>query len=120
MRADPRVDAYLGALPEGDRELLQGVRDRVAELVPDAVETISYGMPAYKRGDRLLLSIASWKRHCGIYPVHDGLLSRHAGAVEGYRRTKGSLHFTKAKPLPDALLEDLVRERVATIDAGGR
>lgn len=114
------MDAYLAGLPPAHRALLQGVRDRVAALVPRAVETISYAMPAFKLGDRFLVSYAGWKRHCSIYPVHDDLLARHAAAVAGYARTKGALHFTTAQPLPDALLDDLIRERVATIRAGRR
>jgi len=120
VKPDPQVDAYLAGLPAEQQALLQGVRDRVAALVPGAVETISYRMPAFKLDERFLVSIAGWKRHCSIYPVHDDLLARHAEAVAGYDRTKGSLHFTTAHPLPGALLDDLIRERVATVQAGGR
>jgi len=52
---DVRVDAYLAALPSDQRELLEGVRARIRQLVPDAEETISYDMPAFKLGDRFLL-----------------------------------------------------------------
>ena len=112
MPTDPRVDAYLSKLPEDQQRLLEGVRHCVAELAPDAVETISYGMPAYKVDGRFFLSYAAWKKHCSIYPIDDGLLDRHADAVRGYGRTKGALHFTQQQPLPDALLQDLVRQRV--------
>jgi uncharacterized protein YdhG (YjbR/CyaY superfamily) len=117
---DPRIDAYLAAQPVEHRELLQALRERVAALAPEAVETISYGMPTFKLGTHFVLSFASWKRHCSIYPVGDDVLAAHATAVEGYERTKGSLHFTKTKPLPDALVVDVVRTRVAAIEAGGR
>lgn len=117
---DPRIDAYLAAQPADHRELLQALRERIAELAPGAIETISYGMPAFKLGKRFLLSFASWKRHCSIYAPGDELLAKHAASIEGYPRTKGSLHFTKAQPLPDALIVDFVGERVASIEAGGR
>jgi uncharacterized protein YdhG (YjbR/CyaY superfamily) len=120
MSTDPRVDAYLAALPADQREVLQALRERVAALAPEATELISYGMPAFKLGDRFLLSYAAWKRHCSIYPPGDDLLARYATELEGYGRTKGSLHFTMAQPLPDGLVVDLVRQRVASIEAGGR
>jgi uncharacterized protein YdhG (YjbR/CyaY superfamily) len=113
MATDPRVDQYLANLPSEQRQLLEPLRRRIAELVPDAVETISYGMPAFKIEGRFFLSYAGWNKHCSIYPIDDGMLERHADAIRGYGRTKGALHFTTAQPLPDALLQDLVGQRAA-------
>ena len=115
---DPRVDAYLAGLPEDQREVLAKLRADVARLAPDAVETISYGMPAFKLDGKFLVSYAGWQQHCSVYPIDDGLLERHAGAVGGYGRTKGAIHFTKARPLPDAFVADLVRGRVIAIREG--
>lgn len=117
---DPRVDAYLAALPDEQRAQLVHLRQRLAEIVPQATETISYGMPALKVGGRYLVSYAGWKRHCSIYPMRDDVLARHVEALRGYATTKGSLHFGAAQPLPDAVLDDLMRARVAELEAGGR
>ena len=120
MKTDPRVDAYLAAQPAEQRELLQALRARVAALAPEADETISYAMPAFKLDNQFLLSYAGWKRHCSIYAIHDDLLAKYAAELRGYATTKGSLHFSEAQPLPDAPLDEFVRARVATINAGGR
>ena len=117
MTDDPRVDAYLAALAPDHRDLLSAVRTRVQQLVPDATELISYGMPAFKLHGRFLLSYAAWKRHCSLYPPGDELLERHAAALHGYGRTKGSLHFTAEQPLPAGFLDDFIRDRVAAVDA---
>jgi uncharacterized protein YdhG (YjbR/CyaY superfamily) len=114
---DPRVDAYLGGLPPDQREILERIRRQVARLAPAAVETIAYGMPTFRLRDRFLLSYAGWKRHCAIYPVSDELLAAYADALRGYERSKRSLHFTSTQPLPPALLEDVVRARIASIKA---
>ena len=74
---------------------------------------ISYGMPALARDGRPFLWFAGWKAHCSVYPMDDDVVARHADALAGYRRTKGSLHFTVARPLPDEVLVDLVRQRLA-------
>ena len=118
MTPDPRVDKYLDGLPADQRELLQALRQRIAKLAPDAIETISYDMPTFKMGKHFLLSYAGWKRHCSIYPITDDVLRKHEAALQGYGRTKGSLHFSEAQPLPDAVIDDLVRERLATLAAG--
>jgi uncharacterized protein YdhG (YjbR/CyaY superfamily) len=119
MAHDARIDTYLATLPADQQEVLQRLRGQIARLVPDAVETISYGMPTFKREGRFLVSFAGWKSHCSIYPLTDTLLKAHSDTLKGYDRTKGSLHFTSEKPLPDAVLEDLLRERVAEMEGGG-
>lgn len=119
MTTDPRVDAYLAGLPPDRRDLLQRLREQIRALVPDAQETISYGMPTFKLNGKFLLSYAGWKKHCSIYPWTDTLLDQHAAALEGYERTKGSLHFTSERPLSEAVVEDLVRSRIADLEGGG-
>ena len=117
---DPRVDAYLAGLPADQRDLLQGLRARLAGLAPDATETISYGMPALKLGGRFLVSYAGWKAHCSLYPLTDSFMVSHATEIDGFDRTKGSIHFTSTHPLPDDLLDALIRARIADLEAGGR
>lgn len=112
MADDSPIDAYLAALPADQREALQRLRAQTARLVPDAVETISYGIPTFKLHGRALLWFAGWKAHCSIYPLTDAFLEAHADELKGYQRTKGSLHFTPDAPVPDALLERLILARV--------
>jgi len=116
---DPRVDAYLAALPADQQGLLEGVRATIRRVVPDAEETIAYDMPAFRLAGRFLVSYAGWKRHCSLYPLTDSFLAAHAAEIEGFGRTKGSIHFTAAKPLPQALLDELIRTRVADLAVEG-
>jgi uncharacterized protein YdhG (YjbR/CyaY superfamily) len=113
------VDAYLATLPPAQHEALQRLRAQVARLVPDAAETISYGMPAFKLNGRLVVSFAGWKSHCSIYPLTDTFLASHADDLKGYQHTKGSVHFTPDAPLPEAVVERLVRARLADLEDGG-
>jgi uncharacterized protein YdhG (YjbR/CyaY superfamily) len=118
MAADPPIDAYLAPLPEDQREALQRLRTQIARMLPNAVEAISYGMPAFKVDDRAVIWFAAWKAHCSIYPVSDTFRADHADALKGYRGTKGSLHFTPDAPLSEALVGDLVRARLAELEGG--
>jgi uncharacterized protein YdhG (YjbR/CyaY superfamily) len=115
-----QIDAYFATLAPDQREALQHLRALVRRVVPEAQETMSYGMPAFKLGGRFLISYAGWKRHCSIYPVTDTFLSAHAHELEGYDRTKGSLHFTPDDPLSDALVTALVQARVTELASGRR
>jgi uncharacterized protein YdhG (YjbR/CyaY superfamily) len=114
------IDAYLASLPADQRAALQRLRSQVARLVPEAVETISYGMPAFKLGGRFLVSYAGWKSHCSIYPLTDTFLKDHDDELRGFERTKGSVHFTPDAPLPEPVVEALVRARVADLEGGAR
>ena len=116
--ADSPIDAYLATRPPDQREALQRLRGQIARAAPDAVETISYGMPAFKLRDRFLVSYAGWKAHCSIYPLTDAFLKANAEALKAYGRTKGSLHFSPETPLPEALVDRLVRERIADLEGG--
>lgn len=120
MTRDPRIDAYLASLQDEQRVALQRLRDQIARAAPEAVETISYGMPAFKLDGRFLVSFAGWRSHSSIYPLTSDFLAAHEDELERYGRTKGSLHFTTEQPLSDALVDDLVRRRVADLRAGGR
>ena len=48
MADDSPIDAYLATLPASQRDALQHLRAQISRLAPEAVETISYGMPTFK------------------------------------------------------------------------
>lgn len=112
------IDEYLAGVPDGMRAELQRLRAQIHALVPDATEAISYGLPAFKLDGRALVWFAAWKAHCSIYPLTDTFMEAHAAELKGYRRTKGSVHFTPEEPLPPPLVERLVRARLADLERG--
>lgn len=46
--AQHEIDAYLAALEEPKRSTLEQLRKAIIEVVPDAEQGLSYGMPAFK------------------------------------------------------------------------
>ncbi|HET7473427.1 MAG TPA: DUF1801 domain-containing protein [Candidatus Limnocylindrales bacterium] len=112
-------EAYVAAQPLEHAQLLRDLRSRVLALVPRATDAISYGMPALKLDGAGLVWFASWKRHCSVYPVGPAFLASHP-ELAGYGHTeKGALHFTRRQPLSEAVLADLVAERLAALAADG-
>jgi uncharacterized protein YdhG (YjbR/CyaY superfamily) len=111
------IDAYLAKRPAVQREALQQLRAQISRLLPDAEESISYGIPTFKLGGRAVLWYAGWKSHCTIYPLTDSFLAAHEDELTGFGRTKGSLHFTPDAPLPERIVEGLVRARLADLEA---
>jgi len=66
------IDEYITGFPEGTQEKLQQIRTAVKQWVPEAVETISYGIPTFKLNGTYLIYFAGYKKHIGIYPVPSG------------------------------------------------
>lgn len=113
------IDEYLSGVPDDQRAALERIRRQIQAIVPDAAEAISYGLPAFKLRGRAVVWFAAWKAHCSLYPLTDTFLEAHTDALKGYRRTKGSVHFTPQAPLPPALVEKLVRARLADLERDG-
>ena len=64
MATPTSVEDYLAALPEEPRTALEKLRKTIKAAAPDATETISYQMPAFKDHGRFLVSYAAFKDHC--------------------------------------------------------
>ena len=61
------VDEYLSHQSNKIRTLLESLRTLIKTTCPDAVESISYGMPAYKFNKKPLIYFAGYDHHIGIY-----------------------------------------------------
>jgi uncharacterized protein YdhG (YjbR/CyaY superfamily) len=112
------VDNYLAALGDDQRAALEKLRKTIKAAAPDAVETISYQMPAFKIEGRFLVSYAAFKDHCSLFPgaaVPDEL----GDEVKPFVAGKGTLQFTPEKPIPAALVKKIVTTRLREIEAAG-
>ena len=61
------VDQYLSQQAPITKTTLESLRTLIKKLCPDAVESISYGMPAYKFKKKPLIYFAGYDHHIGIY-----------------------------------------------------
>jgi uncharacterized protein YdhG (YjbR/CyaY superfamily) len=111
------IDATLAALPADQRAALQTLRQTIAAAAPEAEEAISYSMPAFRYHGRPLVSYAAFKAHCSFFPMSSALIETHRDELAGFATAKGTLRFTPEHPLPDDLVELIVHERMAQIDA---
>ena len=109
------VDAYIAAVPEPPRTTLVRLREIIRSAVPkEAVEVISYGIPAFKLS-KPFFGFAAFKSHLSVLPFSGSLFNNFTDELKPYTRTKSSLHLPFDKPLPAALIRKLVRARVAAI-----
>jgi uncharacterized protein YdhG (YjbR/CyaY superfamily) len=112
MGAPTSVEEYLAALPEGLRVALEQLRKTIKAAAPDATETISYQMPAFRDHGRILVYYAAFKDHCSLFPASMKVIADHEAELAGYDASKGTIRFHPAKPLPAALVTKIVKARI--------
>jgi uncharacterized protein YdhG (YjbR/CyaY superfamily) len=113
------VDAYLAALPEDQRAVLQALRETIRSAAPAATETIAYQMPAFKLDGRLLVSYAAFKDHCSMFPASGRVKEEHGRQLEPFFSGKGTLRFTVDQQIPAPLVRKIVRTRIAEVSSKG-
>lgn len=112
-KARPKtVEEYLALVPENSREAFMKLRSAVKSAVPaDAVEAISYGIPAFKRNG-VLVWFAAFSNHCSLFPTAE-IIAQFKEELKGFPTSKGTIHFPLDKPIPTALVKKIVKARVA-------
>ena len=66
------IDAYIRTFPADVQRTLQSIRRTIQKTAPEAVEAISYGIPAFYLDGRYLVYFAGYKKHVGVYPIPRG------------------------------------------------
>ncbi|MGD0805609.1 MAG: DUF1801 domain-containing protein [Candidatus Bathyarchaeia archaeon] len=122
MKPAKDVDSYIATAPKETQPKLRAVREAIREAAPDAVESISYGMPFYsykgKRGiEARLCYFSLMKSDIGFY-LRLPVIEAHKDELAGYVSTKSALHFPLGNPMPVPLIKKLVRARMRMDEAG--
>jgi uncharacterized protein YdhG (YjbR/CyaY superfamily) len=105
------VDEYINNFPPPTQTILQSIRTLIKKSAPDAIESISYGMPAYKLNKKPLVYFGAFKKHIGFYATPTGHQA-FAEELANYRQGKGSVQFPINEPMPLDLIERIVKFRV--------
>ena len=113
------IDAYLAGLPADQRATLQALRDTIAAAAPGATEAISYGLPALRYRGRVLLWYHAAKAYCSLFPTA-AVIEAHRAELADFVLAKGTIRFTPAHPIPAELVAEMVRDRMAQVDAAPR
>ena len=113
--AAEEVDEYLLGVEEPRRTTLEALRRTILELVPDAEQAISYGVPAFRVEGRTVAGFAAFRRHLSYLPFSGTVLPQLADELTGYTMTKSALHFPVDRPLPKKLVRRLIAVRRAEL-----
>ncbi|MDO6602017.1 iron chaperone [Arenibacter palladensis] len=103
------VTTYIANCPVSVQEVLEKLRTTILKAAPEAEETISYKMPAYKYYG-MLVYFAAYQNHIGFYATPTGH-KEFEKELAPYKQGKGSVQFPLNQPLPFALIAKIVKYR---------
>lgn len=99
------------------QKALRTVRSVISKAIPAAEETISYGMPAYKLHGKVVVFFAGWKEHFALYPAGADLTPAFGSELVRYKMSKGTIRFPLNEPVPEDLIDRIVRFRAEQVAA---
>jgi len=105
------VDEFVATYPEDVQAILRQVRATIRRAVPEAVEAISYQIPAYKLHGAAVIYFAGWKRHYSLYPAPDDLVEAFKDELAPYEVGKGTIRFPLSEPVPVKLIGRIAKFR---------
>ena len=90
--------------------------DIARRIVPDAEEGMGYGMPALRHRGKPLFAVVSAAKHLSLCPSSGSIVEALADDLDGYSVSKGTIRFDVDRPLPESVVEKVVRMRVDEIE----
>jgi uncharacterized protein YdhG (YjbR/CyaY superfamily) len=106
------IDQYLDALEEPKRTTLARLRQTILDVLPEAEQGISYGLPAFKVGGKTIAGFAAFKNHLSYLPHSGSVFPQLKDELKGYSTSSGALRFAIDQPLPAPLVEKLIAVRL--------
>lgn len=112
------VDDYLSEAPEPQRSTLRALRATLGDLLPEAAEGLSYGVPALRVDGFPVAGYAYAKNHCSFFPHSGAVLGQvDPSLLEGYDWSKGTLRFPIDAAPDETLLRRLIEIRLAELES---
>jgi uncharacterized protein YdhG (YjbR/CyaY superfamily) len=106
------IDEYLDSLEEPKRTTLARLRQTILEVLPQAEQGISYGVPAFKVRGKTVAGFAAFKGHLSYLPHSGSVFPELTDDLAGYSTSSGALRFGIQEPLPRQLVEKLITIRL--------
>jgi len=118
IRAMPKaipasVKSKYASAPLEHRKMMLAIRKSILEIVPDAQEVVSYGMPAFKYKGNVVAGILNNSNYVGYYPFSGSVLSVLKKELRNYTQTKSALHVPLDKGISKSLIKKLIQVRIS-------
>ncbi|WP_261809885.1 iron chaperone [Levilactobacillus humaensis] len=110
------ITDYIDQAPAETQPQLTAMYHLLKDLLPDATEKFSYGMPAFAL-DKPVVYFAAMKHHLGFYPTSGPIEASEDDLLGYYKYSKGAVQFAYDQPLPVDLITKMVKFRLSEINA---
>ncbi|HEY5187377.1 MAG TPA: DUF1801 domain-containing protein [Actinomycetes bacterium] len=115
----PAVDDYLDGLDDPTRSAFERIRALALVEATEAVQGTSYGMAALLYRGKPLLGVLAAKHHLSVFPFSSRVVDAVRDRLDTFELSKGTIRFSVDQPIPDEVVRDVVRLRMAEIDGAG-
>jgi uncharacterized protein YdhG (YjbR/CyaY superfamily) len=105
------IDEYIAAFPPKTRTMLRKLRSTIRAAAPDAEETISCRIPAFRQNGTLVY-FAAFSDHISFFPTSSGVANFQK---ELKKIPKGTIQFPVDAPIPFRLVAKIAKFRVGEI-----
>jgi uncharacterized protein YdhG (YjbR/CyaY superfamily) len=106
------IDQYLDGLDEAKRATLAQLRQSILDVLPEAEQGMSYGLPAFKVRGKTIAGFAAFKNHLSYLPHSGSVFPQLKDELKDYSTSAGALRFDIGYALPAPLVEKLIAVRV--------
>jgi uncharacterized protein YdhG (YjbR/CyaY superfamily) len=106
------IDSYLDGLDEPKRVTLERLRQTILRILPDAEQGISYTVPAFRVGGKVIAGFAAFKNHLSYLPHSGSVFPELGDELRGYQTSTGALRFSIEEGLPEPLVRKLIAVRL--------
>lgn len=105
------IDEYHQAFNGETLARMQTIRKIIHEIVPDAVECISYQIPCFKYHGYMIYYCAFPKHISLSHPYSNAFWEHFKADLKGYKTSKSVIQIPTDKPLPEALIRKIITFR---------
>src|SRR5437762_14297415 len=118
---DPRVDAYIDALPDWQQAICREVRDLVHAADPEVTETVKRTVQPYFVLQGNVCALLAAKDHVNVFLYDGGIVPDPDGIITGGHdnKTARTVAVGRGGTVPAEPLLAMVRQIVANNRAGG-
>lgn len=110
------VTAYLEELPQNRKEAIKKLRKVCLEALTDYQETMEYGMPCYKKNDKVEVAFASQKNYISLYFAKHNIIKKNKKLLQNLDVGKSCIKFTKPEHLDFDLISKLLSDNMTSPD----